>query len=398
MITEYILKIALKDKENYSKKDIRGRIGYVSGIVGLVANVLLAILKLAIGLIISSIAVIADAFNNLSDAASSIMTIVGFKLSNTPPDNNHPYGHGRLEHITTLVIAFLIMFVGFQFAKSSFDRILNPKPVEFRLLLFIFLIISIGVKLWLGYFNNSLGKKIDSSALKAVSIDSLWDSLVTFIVVLSLALSFVTDFPIDGYIGIVVSIMIFYSGFTLVKDAVSELIGEAPSQELTEKIISGVMSYEYILGVHDLKVHQYGAGKIIATIDAEIPPNIDVVTIHNIIDQAEREVGEELDIEMVIHMDPVGIKTQEKDKVVNELRDKLKYNYLIKSINDFNIVEKKGKKHIIFDVVIYGNKLDKKFSINEFKSELVKIINNIDEKLYCDINISIDYHDITTSV
>ncbi|MBS4539052.1 cation transporter [Clostridium sp. D2Q-11] len=398
MITEYILKIALKDKDNYNNKDYRGKIGYISGVVGVVINLLLAILKLVIGLLLSSIAVTADAFNNLADAASSVMTIVGFKISNTPPDKNHPYGHGRLEHITTLIIAFLIMFVGFQFAKSSFDRIINPKPVEFRLLLFIFLIISIGMKLWLSSFNKKLGKKIDSSALKAVSIDSLWDAFVTLIVASSLVLSLVTDIPVDGYIGIVVSIMIFYSGYTLIKDAVSELIGEAPSQELIEKIISGVMSYEYISGVHDLKVHQYGVGRILATIDAEIPPNIDVVTIHNVIDQAERELGEELDIEMVIHMDPVGIKIEEKNKVINELRDKLKYNHLIKSIHDFNIVEKKGEKHIIFDVTLDGNKLDKQFSLNDFKTELVEIIKNIDKELRCDINVSIDYHDITTLI
>lgn len=393
MLTEYILKKTLKN-DNYKNKYTREKVGYISGVVGLVVNLLLAGLKLIIGLIISSIAVTADAFNNLSDAASSVMTIVGFKLSNAPPDKNHPYGHGRAEHITTLTIAILIMFVGFQFVKSSFDRIINPKPVEFRLILFIFLLLSIVVKIWLSSFNKYLGKKINSNALKAVAIDSLWDVLVTSIVTLSLLLSFVTDFPIDGYIGIVVAIMIFYSGFTLIREAVSELIGEAPSEDLIEKISEGVLSYENILGVHDLKVHQYGAGKTMATIDAEIPPDIDVVTIHNTIDQAEREIGEKYDIDLVIHMDPIGLETEARERIIKEIREKLTDNYLINTIHDFNIIEKDNYKYIIFDVSLDGNKLGKNFSEEEFKSDLIEVIKNIDKDFYCKINIKIDYQDI----
>ncbi|MGO1478924.1 cation diffusion facilitator family transporter [Senegalia sp. (in: firmicutes)] len=394
MLTEYILKKTLKNKKNYQNKYTREKVGYISGVIGLVVNLLLAGLKLIIGIIISSIAVTADAFNNLSDAASSVMTIVGFKLSNTPPDKNHPYGHGRLEHITTLTIAILIMFVGFQFIKSSFDRILDPKPIEFRLILFVFLILSIVVKIWLSSFNKNLGKKINSNALKAVAIDSLWDVLVTSIVTLSLLLSFVTDVPIDGYIGVVVAIMIFYSGFTLIKDAVSELIGEAPSEDLIENIAQGVLSYENILGVHDLKVHQYGAGKTMATIDAEIPPDIDVVTIHNTIDQAEREIGEKYDIDLVIHMDPIGLETETRERIIKEIREKLKDNYLINTLHDFNIIEKDNYKYIIFDVSLDGNKIGKNFSEEEFKNDLIDVIKNIDEDFYCKINITIDYQDI----
>ncbi|MGO1652755.1 cation diffusion facilitator family transporter [Senegalia sp. (in: firmicutes)] len=394
MLTEYILKKTLKNKKNYQNKYTREKIGYISGVIGLVVNLLLAGLKLIIGIIISSIAVTADAFNNLSDAASSVMTIVGFKLSNTPPDKNHPYGHGRLEHITTLTIAILIMFVGFQFIKSSFDRILDPKPIEFRLILFVFLLLSIVVKIWLSSFNKNLGKKINSNALRAVAIDSLWDVLVTSIVTLSLLLSFVTDVPIDGYIGVVVAIMIFYSGFTLIKDAVSELIGEAPSEDLIENIAQGVLSYENILGVHDLKVHQYGAGKTMATIDAEIPPDIDVVTIHNTIDQAEREIGEKYDIDLVIHMDPIGLETETRERIIKEIREKLKDNYLINTLHDFNIIEKDNYKYIIFDVSLDGNKIGKNFSEEEFKSDLIEVIKNIDEDFYCKINIKIDYQDI----
>ncbi|MGO1367844.1 cation diffusion facilitator family transporter [Senegalia sp. (in: firmicutes)] len=394
MLTEYILKKTLKNKKNYQNKYTREKIGYISGVIGLVVNLLLAGLKLIIGIIISSIAVTADAFNNLSDAASSVMTIVGFKLSNTPPDKNHPYGHGRLEHITTLTIAILIMFVGFQFIKSSFDRILDPKPIEFRLILFVFLLLSIVVKIWLSFFNKNLGKKINSNALRAVAIDSLWDVLVTSIVTLSLLLSFVTDVPIDGYIGVVVAIMIFYSGFTLIKDAVSELIGEAPSEDLIENIAQGVLSYENILGVHDLKVHQYGAGKTMATIDAEIPPDIDVVTIHNTIDQAEREIGEKYDIDLVIHMDPIGLETETRERIIKEIREKLKDNYLINTLHDFNIIEKDNYKYIIFDVSLDGNKIGKNFSEEEFKNDLIEVIKNIDEDFYCKINIKIDYQDI----
>lgn len=391
MLTNYLLNIATKGNKDYTDKKIRGRIGYISGMVGLVVNISLSIIKLIIGLIISSIAVTADAFNNLSDAASSVITIVGFKLSSAPPDKKHPYGHGRIEYLAALMIAFMVMIVGFQFIKSSFNRIINPQPIRFQWVSFILLIISISFKVWLSCFNKNLGNKISSTALKATATDALGDVFTTSVVALSLVLSLITDYPIDGYIGVLVSIMILYSGFTLVKETISPLIGESPDHELIMAINKGVLSYDYILGVHDLIIHNYGPGRIMATIDAEIPAYIDVVTIHNIIDQAERELGERYDLHLSIHMDPIGLEPKETIKIRNEIKHIMNDCEYVKSMHDLNIIECDGKKTVIFHLVIDGNDISKEFSEDEIKEQLTEGIKGINQDLVCNIIFDIEY-------
>ena len=391
MLTEYILKLGTKGNHDYTDKETRGKVGYISGIVGLFINLFLSILKLAIGLMASSIAVTADAFNNLSDAASSIITIVGFKLSNAPPDKKHPYGHGRIEYLTALMIALMVMLVGFQFVKSSVDRIINPQPIVFKWISFILLVISISLKVWLSAFNRKLGNKISSAALKATATDALGDVVTTSVVALSLVLSLITDYPIDGYIGVIVSLLILYSGFSLVKETISPLIGEAPDEELIKSINKGVLSYDYILGVHDLIVHNYGPGRIMATIDAEIPADIDVVTIHNVIDQAERELSEKYDIHLVIHMDPIGFETKEVTRIRNIIKHKIKENETIKSMHDLNIIECDSNRIVIFHLVIDGNNINKEFSEDVIKDELIEEIEQINQDLVCDIIFDIEY-------
>lgn len=391
MITNYLLSMALKGRTDYKDKKVRGRVGYVAGIVGLIINLLLSTIKIIIGLSISSIAVAADAFNNLSDAISSIITIVGFNISNRPPDKEHPYGHGRVEYLIALMIASIVMIVGSQFVKSSFSRIINPEPLQFQWVSFILLLISIVFKFWLYIFNKNLGKKISSSALKATAIDALVDVVITLIIVLSLLLSFRTDFPIDGYIGLLVSIVILYSGFSLIKETISPLIGEAPSSELIDAINEGILSYEYILGAHDLMVHNYGPGRKIATIDVEVPWDLDLVTIHNIIDKAERELSEKHNLHLVIHIDPAGHESKEVKEVKEGLKHTIKQNRIIESIHDFNIVEEEGQKCVIFHIVIDGNKIDKGFSKNELKDEMREAIKEINPKLSCNIVVDIEY-------
>ncbi len=390
-MTEYFLNLATKGNNNYSDEKVRERVGYTAGFVGVFVNLLLSILKIITGLAMSSIAVTADAFNNLSDTASSIMTIIGFKLSNSPPDKEHPYGHGRIEYLTALIIAFMVMIVGFQFIKSSVDRIINPKAIEFQVIPFILLVISISLKIWLSFFNKKLGDIILSSALKATATDSLGDVIITSVVALSLLLSLVTEYPIDGYVGILVSIFILYSGFSLVKETVSQLIGEAPNEDLIRELTKGVLSYDYILGVHDLIVHNYGPGRVMATIDAEIPSDIDVVTIHNIIDQAERELSEKFNLHLVIHMDPVGFQSKEAIKIMNKIKKRIKKDPFIKSMHDFNIIKDNGNKVVVFHVVVDGNKSDKQFLEEEFKGELVELIKDINPDLDCNIIIDIEY-------
>ncbi|OZV11809.1 cation-efflux pump [Tissierella sp. P1] len=391
MLTEYFLNLATKGNHNYLDKSVRERIGYIAGFVGLFVNLLLSILKLITGLIMSSIAVTADAFNNLSDTASSIMTVIGFKLSNAPPDKEHPYGHGRIEYLTALIIAFMVMVVGFQFVKSSVDRIISPKAIEFQIIPFILLVISISLKIWLSFFNRKLGNKISSAALRATATDALGDVIITSVVAFSLLLSLITEYPIDGYVGILVSIFILYSGFSLVKETLSQLIGEAPHEDLIRELTEGVLSYDYILGVHDLIVHNYGPGKVMATIDAEIPSDIDVVTIHNIIDQAERELSEKFNLHLVIHMDPIGFQSKESVDIMNKIKNRIKKDSFIKSMHDFNIIEDNGSKIVVFHVVVDGNKSDKQFSEEEFKIELAELIKEINPNLDSDIIIDMEY-------
>lgn len=391
MIIEYLLNIVTEGNLDYEDRDVRGRVGYITGIAGLSINLLLTAIKVIIGLSISSIAVIADAFNNLSDAVSSILTIVGFKISNLPPDKEHPYGHGRVEYLLALAIAFLVMLVGFQFVRSSVDRIINPEPLIFSWISFILLVISVVFKLWLYILNKVLGEKISSNALKATALDALFDIIITLVIILSLLIPFVTEFPIDGYVGLAVSILILYTGFNLVRETISPLIGEAPSPEIIKAINEEILSYEYILGAHDLMIHKYGPGRKIATIDVEVPADMDLVTIHNIVDQAERELGEKHNLHLVIHVDPVGHESKETKKIKQEVKHKIKDNKLIESIHDFNIIEEDGNKCVIFHVVVDGNKIDRRFSKEELKDEMIEAIKEINPNLSCDIVVDIEF-------
>lgn len=392
MLTKYLLNLATKGNSDYRDKENRGRVGYIAGIVGLIVNILLSLIKVIIGLSISSIAVIADAFNNLSDAISSVITIVGFNISNIPADKEHPHGHGRVEYLVALMIAFLVMAVGLQFVRSSVTRIINPKALDFNWVSFILLIISIVFKLWLYIFNKVLGEKIDSTALKATALDALVDVVITMVIILSLLVPFITEFPIDGYVGLVVSIIILYSGFSLVKETISPLIGEAPSEEIIRAIREGVLSYDYILGCHDLMVHKYGPGRKIATIDVEVPADISLVTIHNIIDQAERDLGKKHNLHLLIHVDPVGHEPIEVKELKNLVEEKIKDEKLVESIHDFNIIEENGEKCVIFHLVIDGNKIDKKFSKEEFKNKVIKKVRKINPKLTYDIILDVEYY------
>lgn len=391
MLINYLLKLATKGNTDFLDNEVRGKVGYLAGIVGIVVNLFLFIIKLTIGLIVSSIAVLADAFNNLSDAASSIITIVGFKLSNMPPDKEHPYGHGRIEYLSALIVAFMVMIVGFQFIKTSIDRVINPKPVVFEWIPFVLLLVSISFKIWLSFFNKKLGDKISSSALKATATDALGDVFTTSVVVISLFASRFTRIPIDGYIGVLVAIAIIYAGFSLVKETISPLIGEAPDEELKKSIKDGVLSYEYITGVHDLIVHNYGPGRSMASIHAEFPADINVMAIHEVIDRAERELSEKFELHLVIHMDPVSVETEEIIETRNEVNKIIKGNPSIKSIHDFRIVGKGEKKNLIFDIVVDSSKLDKNTTEEDLKHDICDAIKKDNPQYNCIITVDNDY-------
>ena len=376
MISQFLTEKFIKNHENISDEKTRNAYVYLGSIVGIICNLILSIIKITVGVVSGSVSVMADGFNNLSDTASSVITMVGIKLANRPADKEHPFGHGRMEYLSALIVAFMVMLVGVQFIKSSLDRIMNPVPITFELIPFILLLLSLIVKLWLSRFNKYVGEKINSSALKAASVDALGDVFTSSCVIISFIAAKFTALPIDGYVGLLVSVAILYAGYSLVKDTISPLIGEAPDEELVKAIKEGVLSYDNIIGVHDLIIHNYGVGKCMASIHAEIPSNIDLITIHDIIDTAEREISEKLNIYLVIHMDPMCIHDDKVKAVKKDVqRTLMKFN-CIKSMHDFRITEGENKINIIFDVEVDAHNHD----INTNNKE-EKLKNQITEEI-----------------
>lgn len=381
MLSKLLINTFIKNHTDTKNEKVRNSYGFLAGIVGVCTNVILFIIKLSVGLITSSISIMADAFNNLSDAASSLITIFGFKLSSMPADKEHPFGHGRIEYLSALVVACMVMIVGLQFIKSSFEKIINPEPVTFEFIPCILLLVSIGLKVWLSRFNKFIGNKINSSALKAASVDALGDVFTSSAVAISFLAAKFTTLPIDGYIGMVVALFIVYSGFTLIKDTINPLLGEAPDPELVEAIKEKVSSYDNILGTHDLIIHNYGPGRCMASIHAEIPSDISVVKIHEIVDEAERQISKDLNIYLVIHIDPVCVIEGEVKKAYSEILQLVNEIDFIESIHDFRVVGEGEVKNLIFDVVIDTSK-KMKYSDDELK----EMINNRIKKLHPSYN------------
>ena len=387
MISEFLVRKFVKNYETIEDEKTRNAYIYLGSIVGIICNLILSIIKITVGVISSSVSIMADGFNNLSDMASSLITMVGIKLANMPADKEHPFGHGRMEYLSALVVAFMVMLVGAQFIKSSVDRILNPTKVSFEIIPFILLLISLILKLWLSRFNKYVGEKINSSALKAASVDALGDVFTSSCVIISFVASKFTTIPIDGYVGVLVSLAILYAGYSLVKDTISPLLGEAPDEELVKAIKQGVLSYDNIIGVHDLIIHNYGVGKCMASIHAEIPSNIDLVTIHEIIDTAEREISQKLNIYLVIHMDPMCIHDEKINAIKGDVQ-KILFKYdQIKSMHDFRITEGKNQTNIIFDIEVNFDEVNTVEKEEELRKNLEKDIKKLNPLYNCIITI-----------
>lgn len=377
MFSNFLVRKFIKNSENVSDSNVRTSYANLAGTIGIITNSILFLIKLSVGIISGSVSILADAFNNLSDAASSIITIIGFKLASKPADAEHPFGHGRIEYITAMIVSFMVMLVGLQFVKTSFQKIINPTTVTFELIPFILLLISIGFKFWLSKFNKSIGNKINSSTLKATATDAMGDVFTSTTVVISFLLCKFTTLPIDGYIGIIVALAIVYSGFSLIKETLNPLLGETPDPILVNNINDMVMSYDNITGVHDLIVHNYGPGRIMASLHAEIPSNIDIMEIHDIIDTAEREISKKLNIYLVIHMDPVCVDTDEiieARKIVSDVLEKYKE---VKSFHDFRVIRENDKKNLIFDIEVCPTRLSRP---NDSRDLLSYIENDIKKK------------------
>lgn len=351
-MSNLLLRVFVKDYENVTNLKVRTAYGVLASIVGIVCNVILFAIKLTIGLILGSVAVMADAFNNLSDAASSIIGFVGVKMADKPADEDHPFGHGRMEYISALIVAFLVIEVGLSFFKTSIDKITNPQSISFNLISVIILAVSICIKLWLGFFNRKLGGKINSSVMKATATDAFGDVVTTAVTVISIFVAEFTSLNIDGYVGILVSLVVMWAGVGIVRDTLAPLIGEAVDPELYEQIVNKVEGYEGIVGTHDLIVHNYGPGRSMASVHAEVPADVDLLKAHELIDRIEADVRNEMGIFMVIHMDPIETKNEavrEYKAMVKEVIASIDETI---EIHDFRIVDGEEQVNLIFDVVV----------------------------------------------
>lgn len=351
--------------------EVRTRYGLLSGVVGIIVNTVLFIAKLSVGRLANSIAITADAINNLSDAGASVVNLVGFKLAGKSADDEHPFGHGRIEYISALIVSFLILLMGIELVKSSIERIINPKVTTYSVYFILILIASIVGKLWLAFFNSRLSKKIDSPVMEAVVADSLGDTAATGITLISLVLSRYISFPIDGYMGVAVAIFVFIAGVNILRETVGPLLGEPMDYELAQKIEDRITSYEGVVGAHDLMLHNYGPGRNFGSVHAEVPSDGDLLQSHDTIDLIEKNIKAEFGIDLVIHLDPIVVN----DERINFLREQTKQ--IIKSIDedlsihDFRVVDGPTHTNLIFDLVVPHG----------YQKRKNKLVNEIDQKL-----------------
>ena len=351
-MTKALIRLFIRDAENTHDMRVREQYGVLSGARGIACNVFLFILKVVIGLVTGSISIAADAFNNLSDGLSCLISIVGFKVSGKAPDAKHPFGYGRTEYIAGLVVSFIIVLVGFEFFKTSLDRIINPAPVTFSAILVVILAVSMLVKLWMGAFNVQIGRRIDSPVLMAAGQDSRNDVITTGVVILGMVAGQFTTLPVDGYVGVLVAAFIVWAGFGIARDTVAPLLGEAADPEIARSIEKIVMESDYIVGVHDLIVHNYGAGRSLASLHAEVPSDSDFVAVHEVIDEAEKRVWQRTGVYVVIHMDPIDVNNEHVAALRGQVENVLQGIDESLSMHDFRVVDGERQINLIFDVVI----------------------------------------------
>lgn len=370
-MTQLLLRLFVKDYRSTDDPKVRGAYGRLAGFVGLVCNLLLFAGKLLAGILSGSVAITADAVNNLSDASSSLVTLLGFKLAERPADEEHPYGHARIEYISGLVVAALILLIGAELGKSSFQKILHPEVVEFSALTLVILLASIAVKLWMALFCHTLGKRIGSTTLTATAADSRNDVITTTAVLLGCLLGHFFGLKIDGYIGLLVALFILWSGVGIAKETISPLLGKQADPELVRRISDLILSHEKILGIHDLMVHDYGPGQCFASVHAEMAASEDPLICHDILDDIERDALRELHVHLVIHYDPIVTDDEELNRMRALVEKEIRTIDPALTMHDFRMVRGPGHTNLIFDLVI-------PFSMAERKTELKR---RIDERV-----------------
>lgn len=385
IMTDLLVKMFVKNYEDTDNIFVRTAYGVLASGVGIACNVLLSLAKMMVGMLLHSVSVMADAFNNLSDAGSSIIGLVGVKMAEKPADEEHPFGHGRIEYVAALIVAFLVIEVGFTFFKDSISKIRHPEELRFQMVSIVILGMSILVKLWLGMFNKKLGKKIDSQVMMATAADSLGDVIATAATVVSIVFWKVTGINIDGFVGLGVSLVVMWAGIGIARDTLEPLIGEATTPEDYRRIKKFVEKYDGIMGSHDLIVHNYGPGRSMASIHAEVPNNVSIEVSHEIIDRIERDAAKELGIFLVIHMDPLETEDQtvlkvrkKTEKAVEELDSRC-------SIHDFRMVKGEDQINLIFDLVVPREYSEKKG--DELMIRVIERMQEIDKRYQCVITL-----------
>lgn len=373
---------------DYKDTRVREKYGVLCGIVGIALNILLFTGKFIAGVITGAISITADAFNNLSDAGSSFITLIGFKLANQKPDPDHPFGHGRVEYLSGMIVAALILLMAYELVKSSIAKIIHPQLPEYSIAAVIILVASIAVKCYMAYYNSSISKKIDSSAMAATAKDSLSDTFATSLVLVATVVGHVWNIPIDGYCGVVVGLLILYAGIEAMKDTVDPLLGQPPEPELVEEIEKIVLSYDKVKGIHDLVVHNYGPGRLMISLHAEVPYKEDILELHDIIDQIEFDLRGMINCEPVIHMDPIvddddeiNDARAEVERIIKEIDEKINFH-------DFRMVKGNTHSNLIFDIVVpHGYSM----SDLELRELIGNRVNEYNKTYFCVIQVDKDY-------
>ena len=375
-MTRLLIKLFIRDSENTGSEAVRMRYGVLSGAVGIALNALLSLFKLIFGSAAHSIAVVADGVNNLFDAVSSIISLIGFKISGKPADKEHPFGHGRVEYVSALTLAFFILITGVELIKGSVAINRNTAMIEQA------------AKLWLALFNRSIGRRIDSVAVNAVFADSIGDIAATSCSLIALIASGFTSLPVDAVMGIIVACFVIFTGIGIIRDTMGPLRGEPPGKETVDKLQKLVLSHDGIIGIHDIVLNSYGHSRVIGSLHAEVPADADLLTAHDMIDLIEREVREKLGIELSIHMDPIMVNDEETDRFRALVTETVKEIESDATIHDFRVVDGPTHTNLIFDVVLpYKSKL----SEEQFRAEVEKRVRQRNGKCFCVINIDRSY-------
>lgn len=388
-MTNFLINLFVKDNKNINNINVRNSYGKLSGTIGIFTNIFLSLCKIISGLIFSNVSITADGINNLSDAANSIITLIGFKLASKPADKDHPFGHARYEYLTGMIISFLIMFLGFSLLKEAITKIFNPEEIKFSMLLIIILSISIIIKLWLYFFNKKIANKINSITIMATAKDSLNDVISTSTVLVSILAEHFLKIKIDGFTGTLVSLFVIYSGYQLINEALSPLLGEAPKEDLVKLIEEEIPKYPTVIGIHDLVVHNYGQNKCFITVHVEIPAKQDILISHDIVDNIEMDFYKKYNLHLVIHMDPVETENKEAIELKNKVSEKITEYSSELSIHDFRVVFGESHNNLIFDILVPTNF---ELSDEEIEIKMNELVKEINLKNNAVIRIDKKYH------